>query len=165
MIVLEDIKTFLPRGIVVQLNERRVSSLLDAAVLADEFVLMHCNVFPSGRSSNVPLANKDAMRDLPRVSLYMSKSNENRDHKFASSGGRDKRSCFYCLDQGHLIAECQAWKKKNAEAKTKKQTMSINKNESMQPFLLSGIVFLSDTEHQSVVILRDTGSAQSFVLK
>ncbi len=35
----------------------------------------------------------------------------------------------------------------------------------MQPFLLSGTVSLSDTEHQPVVILRDTGSAQSFVLK
>ncbi len=169
LILLEDFKTCLPEGVVVHLNERKVTSLLDAAVLADEFVLTHRNVFPAGRSSNIPFANKNTMRDLSRVSPYMSKSNGNRDNSSAFSGGRDKRSCFYCLDQGHLIAECQAWKKKNAEAKTKKaafvQTMSVTKDESMQPFLLSGTVSLSDTEHQPVVILRDTGSAQSFVLK
>lgn len=43
--------------------------------------------------------------------------------------------------------------------------MSVVENESMQPFLLSGSVSLSDTAHQPVVILRDTGSAQSFILK
>ncbi len=68
-------------------------------------------MFQAGRSSNIPLANKNTIRDLSRVSLYMSKSNGNRDNKSAFSGGRDKRSCFYCLDQGHLIAECQAWEK------------------------------------------------------
>ncbi|RXN22785.1 Retrovirus-related Pol poly from transposon [Labeo rohita] len=135
----------------------------------DEFVLTHRNVFPSVRSSNILLASKNTVRDFSRVPQHMSKSNGNRDSKSAPSGGRDRRSCFYCLDQGHLIAECQAWKKKNAEAKTKKaalvQTMSLVEEESMQPFLLSGSVSLSDTEHQPIVILQDTGSAQSFILK
>lgn len=168
LILLEDFKTCLPEGVVVHLNEQKVNSLLNAAVLADEFVLTHRNVFPSARSSNMLFANKNTMRDLSRVSQYMAKGNGSRD-KPASSGGRDKRSCFYCLDEGHLIAECQAWKKKNTEAKSKKvalvQTMSVIKDESIQPFLLSGTISLPDTAHQSVVILRDTGSAQSFVLK
>ncbi|KAI2644621.1 Retrovirus-related Pol polyprotein [Labeo rohita] len=43
--------------------------------------------------------------------------------------------------------------------------MSLVEDESMQPFLLSGSVSLSDTDHQPIVILRDTGSAQSFILK
>ncbi len=118
-ILLEDIKTCLPKGVVVHLNERKVTSLSDAAVLADKFGLMHRNVFPSGRSSNIPLANKNTIRDLSRVSPYMSKRNGNRD----TSGGRDKCPCLYCLDKGHLIAECQAWKRKNAEAKTKKTAL------------------------------------------
>lgn len=97
-------------------------------MLADEFVLTLRNVFLSGRLSNIPFANKNTIRDFSRVSPYMSKSNGNKD-KSASLGERDKHSCLYCLDQGHLIAECQAWKKKSAEAKTKKaalvQTMYV----------------------------------------
>ncbi|KAI2665219.1 Retrovirus-related Pol polyprotein from transposon 17.6 [Labeo rohita] len=168
LILLEDFKSCLSEGVVVHLNEQKVTALLDAAVLA-EFVLTHRNVFTSVRLSNIPLASKNTLRDFSRFPQHMSKSNGNRDGKSAPSGGRDRRSCFYCLDQGHLIAECQAWKKKNAEAKTKKaalvQTMSLVEDESMQPFLLSGSVSLSDTEHQPIVILRDTGSAQSFILK
>ncbi len=44
LILLEDFKTCLPEGVVVHLNERKVTSLLDATVLADEFVLTHRNV-------------------------------------------------------------------------------------------------------------------------
>lgn len=59
LILLEDFKSCLPEGVVVHLNERKMTSLLDAAVLADEFVLTHRNVFPSVRSSNIPFANKN----------------------------------------------------------------------------------------------------------
>lgn len=47
LILLEDFKTCLPEGVLIHLNERKVTSLLDAAVLSDEFVLMHRNVLPS----------------------------------------------------------------------------------------------------------------------
>lgn len=45
LILLEEFKNCVPANIVVYLNEQKVTSLADAAVLADEFVLTHKNVF------------------------------------------------------------------------------------------------------------------------
>ncbi|KAI5094263.1 hypothetical protein C0J45_15987, partial [Silurus meridionalis] len=45
LMLLEEFKTCLPDRVVVYLNERKVSSVSEAAVLADEFVLTHKNVF------------------------------------------------------------------------------------------------------------------------
>lgn len=45
LILLEDFKNCIPVKIVVHLNEQKVAALSNAAVLADEFVLTHRNVF------------------------------------------------------------------------------------------------------------------------
>uniref|UniRef100_A0A669D3Y3 SCAN box domain-containing protein n=1 Tax=Oreochromis niloticus TaxID=8128 RepID=A0A669D3Y3_ORENI len=45
LILLEEFKKCLPERIVTYLNEQKVSSLTDAALLADEFVLTHKSVF------------------------------------------------------------------------------------------------------------------------
>lgn len=166
LILLEDLKSCLPEAVVVHLNEQKVTSLLDAAIGADEFVLTHRSIFPSIRSSNTPNKNP-ATRDLTRVFSRMPKVSARSDDQSAPGG--KVRVCFYCRDPGHLIADCQAWNKKNAEGKIKKvalvQTMSEVEDKSLLPFLFSGSVSLTDTEHQPVVILRDTGAAQSFILQ
>ncbi len=46
LVLLEDFKGCIPENVVVHLNEQRVASLFDAAVVADEFVLTHRTVFP-----------------------------------------------------------------------------------------------------------------------
>lgn len=43
--MLEEFKGCLPDHVVVYLNEQKVTSLSHVAVLADEFVLTHKNVF------------------------------------------------------------------------------------------------------------------------
>lgn len=58
LILLEDFKSCLSEGI-IHLNEQKVTALLDAAALADEFVLTHRHVFPSVCSSNIPLTSKN----------------------------------------------------------------------------------------------------------
>ena len=45
LMLLEDFKSALPERMMMFLNEQKVSSLSKAAVLADEFVLTHKNVF------------------------------------------------------------------------------------------------------------------------
>lgn len=45
LILLEEFKSCLPERVVVYLNEQKVDSLSQAAVLADEFVLTHKAVF------------------------------------------------------------------------------------------------------------------------
>ncbi len=49
---MEEFKNCVSENIVVYLNEQKVSSLSQAAVFADEFVLTHKVVFQSPRSSH-----------------------------------------------------------------------------------------------------------------
>ncbi len=53
LMLLEDFKNSLPESIVVHLNQQKVSKLCDAAILPDEFVLMHKNrIFPYAHSKS-----------------------------------------------------------------------------------------------------------------
>lgn len=45
LILLEDFKGCLPENLVLHLNEQKVSTLSEAAVFADEYVLTHRTVF------------------------------------------------------------------------------------------------------------------------
>ncbi|KAL0153953.1 hypothetical protein M9458_050710 [Cirrhinus mrigala] len=163
LILLEEFKNCLPSNIVVYLNEQKVTSLANAAVLADEFVLTHKNVFSSGATvksqvwnseNSVQRVTRSFKGDVPR------KSNE----------GTDKRVCFFCLDPNHRIADCKAWKQKSGASKPKNVALvesvcvSSDKGETYQPFLFRGTVsLLPDSEFKPVTILRDTGAAQSFI--
>ena len=160
LILLEEFKSCLSDKMVVYLNEQKVSSLADAAVLADEFVLTHRTVFSSRR------------RDVSeRVSVNTPKN------------ASELRECFYCRESGHLIAACPVLTRKNrrkahsspksvALAHTPPQhsdsLLSLDSVDStFEPFIIDGMVSLSDTglDFKSVRILRDTGAAQSFILE
>lgn len=79
--------------------------------------------------------------------------------------------CFYCLSPEHLIADCHQWKQKGSKTKSVALAQSLPKLspadvESYQPFLLEGMVSIfPDAEFKPVVMLRDTGAAQSFILE
>ncbi len=97
LVLLEEFKGCLPDRVVVYLNEQKVTSLSHAAVLADEFVLTHKNVFAFVRpekSQPVPLQNQ----------MLRSKNSPPRT--------REDRECFYCHKQGHVIADCLTLKRK-----------------------------------------------------
>ncbi len=47
LVLLEDFKSCVSESLVVHLNEKRISKLSEAAILADEFILTHRTVFPS----------------------------------------------------------------------------------------------------------------------
>ncbi|KAL0152767.1 hypothetical protein M9458_052490 [Cirrhinus mrigala] len=122
------VKAAVLRALVVHLNEQKVMSLAEAAVMADEYVM------------------------------------------------EKKRSCFYCLESDHLIADCKAWKQKNA-SKVKKvaHVVVFPKEEKIEtnvelpgfnPFMTRGTISLSaDGNKRHVSVLRDTGSGQSLIRK
>lgn len=60
LILLEDFKNCVLAKIVVHLNEQKVASLANAAVLADEFVLTHRNVFSAHTSAKSPFVNAES---------------------------------------------------------------------------------------------------------
>uniref|UniRef100_A0A8C2FDI9 SCAN box domain-containing protein n=1 Tax=Cyprinus carpio TaxID=7962 RepID=A0A8C2FDI9_CYPCA len=176
LLLLEDFKRCIPEKIVVHLNEKRVVSLQDAAVICDEFVLTHKQVFSSPRPTrNLSFRDESRERGMPKT------PHSYRNDMPVASGrspvaklNGDGRVCFYCLDPSHLISECKAWKQKNSAAKTKSIAFvqsassfdSPLKSKVYEPFILNGSVSLSvGSDYKPIQMLRDTGSAQSLILK
>ncbi|KAL0153020.1 hypothetical protein M9458_051619 [Cirrhinus mrigala] len=161
-VLIEDFKNSLPDKIVVYLNEKKVSTLAEAAVCADEFVLTHKNVFlTSGRREPFHFMNSD--KNLKTSKLMKSPEQS------------DVRECFYCHEVGHLIAVCPALKKKNKLKQTKSvgfvrtvsQTSQPKIDDVFEPFVGQGMISLTGLakDQVPVTLLRDTGTAQSFILQ
>lgn len=85
----------MPEWIVTYLNEQKVSSLTNAALLADKFILTHKSVFSSHNSVQEHFSKQNnkspkSMRmNVPSVAL------KTNSHDY-----------FYCHQLGHLIAAC-----------------------------------------------------------
>lgn len=54
--MLEEFKNCVPES--VEVHDQKVTSLIDAAVLADEFALTHRNVFTTARRNVLPLPDE-----------------------------------------------------------------------------------------------------------
>lgn len=162
LVLLEEFKGCLSDRVVVYLNEQKVTLLSHAAVLADEFVLTHKNVFAFVRpekSQPVPLQNQ----------MLRSKNSPPRI--------REDRECFYCHKQGHVIADCLTLKRKQQSqpksvgfVKAVKPTVIVPREEkiddSYRPFILKGLISLTGNreDQKEIRMLRDTGAMQSFIV-
>lgn len=179
LILLEDFKGTLPEKMVVYLNEQKTSSLSTAAVLADEFVLTHKNVFVPSRPDRVRVLHPGgpSVADPPSDKA-----------KRPLSPLRDQRECFYCHKRGHILVDCLLLKRKQASGQTPLQPKGVglirtvsspsvdilrslhssscdNPDPCFKPFITEG--FVSHTEDPAgwrpVKILRDTGGSQSLI--
>lgn len=103
LVLLEDFKGCLTECVVVYLNEQKVMSLSHAAVLADEFVLTHKNVFASARPEKLQSVHLQNQAVRPRSSPPRTK---------------EDRECFYCHKRGHVIADCLVLKRKQSQTKS-----------------------------------------------
>ena len=92
--LLEEFKNCLPERTTVYLNEQKVSTIQQAATLADEFTLVHKTVFNKRDSFN----------------REFSQRSETRVHNSAPSNPKTEKLCFFCRKAGHLIVDCEAWK-------------------------------------------------------
>ncbi|KAI2665733.1 Transposon Ty3-G Gag-Pol polyprotein [Labeo rohita] len=137
----------------------KVSSVSQAAVLADEFVLTHKNVFVSSRTEKHS-AGLPSQMQLSRP-------------KPSTQAVKTEHVCFYCHKQGHLIAECLALKRKQQQQPKGVGFVSsvyVERDEdrggSFAPFLMKGLisVMCERQDQKKVQILRDTDAAQSFVI-
>ncbi|KAI2645228.1 Retrovirus-related Pol polyprotein [Labeo rohita] len=164
LILVEEFKNCISEKIVVYLNEQKVSSLADAAVFADKFVLTHKVAFSSPRSL--------ARTSVDRPNFKRTQKDEQPLDPLLAA-----RECYYCHEKGHLIAACPALQRKN-QRKAQNESKSVafvrvpssevlnSVDPTFEPFVYDGAVALSnsDSEFRPVRILRDTGAAQSFIL-
>ncbi len=88
LILLEDFKNYVPAKIIVQLNEQKLMLLASAAVLADEFVLTHRNVFSAHTSAKPPLMNVESLVAPHAVHSSKSETPSKFGRKFVNRGER-----------------------------------------------------------------------------
>ena len=171
LILLEEFKNSLPDRLVTYLNEQKVETLAQAAVLADEFVLTHKQTFGTPRSESrvfTPSASARMQSSPPRP--FPPRSPEERE-------------CYYCHQFGHIKADCFMLKRKLSQPNKRPKEVGlvqtlvgpVSVTPEMEgdmlepcyaPFMLDGLVSLSANALNQcpVRILRDTGAAQSFIL-
>lgn len=92
LIVLEQFKTIVPDHIATYINEHKVKTPAEAAVLADEFVLIH----------------KSVGRDFSSSGF----GRRERQGRF-----KDDLNCNYCLERGHWKNYCPLLRSKNKSGK------------------------------------------------
>ena len=152
LMLLEEFKNCLPERTTVYLNEQKVSTIQQAATLADEFTLVHKTVFNKRDSSN----------------REFSQRSETQVQNSAPSNPKTEKLCFFCRKAGHLIVDCEAWKLKQ-QGSTPRQPKEVGliqvsprvqsldcraaemPDKCFKPFIFDGSVSLSGkAEDQSV---------------
>ena len=170
LMLVEEFKNCVPERTVVYLNEQKVTTLQQAAMLADEFDLTHRPVFFRRDPLHHDSYQKDADTQSVRGNVSM-------------SGSRVEKPCFYCHKPGHLIAECFSWKQKQQGSgsalkqpkgvgliktvlPSSQSTVQKAPDDCFKPFIFDGFVSLTgQVEVQCPLkVLRDTGGSQSFIL-
>nr|XP_055071458.1 uncharacterized protein LOC129451930 [Misgurnus anguillicaudatus] len=189
LIILEQFKNIVPDYIATYINEKKPNDAVEAAVLADDYILTHKTAYRDDRSvrhySNFA-ENRVASRKFePTFSS-----------KFERNGrGKPDRDlvCNYCFNNGHWKNKCPvlAAKLKSSQKKSHAnvspvlmtETTKVNNLQSdasmdentvchlktenhFAPFITQGFVSLTKSEEKvPVKILRDTGSSESFILQ
>ncbi|XP_030271930.1 uncharacterized protein LOC115581177 isoform X1 [Sparus aurata] len=113
LILLEQFKNTLSDRVVTYLNEQKVTTISDAAKLADEFVLTHKCFTGENRGQG----NHTYRENM--ASAHTSKWLSDRTDRFVSKVGQGlqakldpNRVCNYCFGKGHWRNECPVLKKK-----------------------------------------------------
>ncbi|XP_073732325.1 uncharacterized protein [Misgurnus anguillicaudatus] len=161
VVLMEEFKNCLPDKIATYLNEQKVTNVSAAAVLADEYVLIHKESF-----------------EKPPLSLPHSSSvayvNSSGHANFKDSMSKVRPVCAYCKKRGHLINSCFLLNKKKSKAvalvKTPLGSDTLHSEcvdlDIYSPFIMKGTVSLpGGDEKVPVTILRDTAASRSIILQ
>lgn len=186
LVLLELFKNSVPPRIATYVTETKACTAYDAAVLADEYALIHKNQF-----------GQKAFREIRREPGWVvhDKSRESPDmfrgRPLQSPGGFELVDvCNYCQAKGHWKKECPVLKAKAQYSLGSRKPQNVvlgaksvglvtsihpsfetaiegdceTLNCSFSPFITDGWVSLIDSkEKNQVKILRDTGATESFI--
>uniref|UniRef100_A0A669CSJ4 CCHC-type domain-containing protein n=1 Tax=Oreochromis niloticus TaxID=8128 RepID=A0A669CSJ4_ORENI len=118
LMLVEEFKNCVSERIAVHLSEQKVSSLQQAATLADEFALIHkTSVIKHDRRDDLVKVSDVLATQYPKGAVLVSHS-------------KAKRKCFFCLKSGHLIANCETYKQKRSVSRAR-SVPANNANASM----------------------------------
>ncbi len=180
LMLLEQFKSSVSQRVATYISERKPDTAYEAAVMADEFSLIHKTSF--GYKKVGENFQKESGYDPSRSYKFLRASPEKQRCVF---GEKEKANmCNYCHGFGHWKNECPLLKARDI-AKTKSkfsvkpvvlavtasEVNNVQKNclqcvSTFSPFVTDGFVRLvNSTEDVPVKILRDTGSSETFVLE
>ncbi|XP_047469165.1 uncharacterized protein LOC125025237 [Penaeus chinensis] len=178
LILLEEFKRSVSVDIKLFLDEREVTTLSKAAILADNFSLTHSrrktqSYLCAGRKSGGSEESGDQGARPSKIVKSAQGKNKIGGDKIDSSV-----TCFYCKQRGHVIAVCPKLAAKNVAKgvtsltvdlveETDVYTFNDVKSDIFEPFIFTGSVAsdMSSDKSYPVRILRDTASSQSVLVK
>lgn len=184
LVILEQFKNVLPGRLVTHINDREVTTAAEAAVAADEFVLLHKGSFRERTAVREDFAHREnfvaASGDQGRQWKSGPFKSEPKSHRF------DKvKNCNYCHEPGHWKAECPVLHARSKPGRSGVkpaaaaapvpagvgEVVSAGVCESdvlaaYFPFIRDGFVSLAGSEAKvPVKILRDTGAYDSYMVE
>ena len=180
LVIFEQFKNMLPRWIATYISERRVTTAAEAAVSADEYVLIHKGSFKERavgrddagwRGYGSGVASSDQACAVRTSSL---KSD------FKSRVKLDD-NCNYCRESGHWKVDCPVLQAKNKGGRSYVKPMAAASSagrsggtfslcepdvlEAYIPFIRDGFVSLVGSDVKvPIKILRDTGAYDSYIV-
>ncbi|XP_069167982.1 uncharacterized protein [Procambarus clarkii] len=165
--LLEDFKDCLSGDLKTYLEEQQVETLSAAATMAEEYILTHR---PSARYvpktySRYSAKHKPEEKTAPRSATKLTQDSPKR-----FSPKRDIM-CWTCGKKGHMAAKCRS----NMGNNPHREVMLVSsivppmatlekRKELFAPYTSQGDVS-SDHSGKPVVVLRDSGAAQSLILE
>ena len=178
LILVEEFKNCVHRELKVHLEELKFDTLQEVAIASDEYVLSHKS-FNRTWNKNFQGNESDSskVKNVSAVSSSISKS-PSMGRKSPSRSGKSDIVCYFCRQKGHVRSNCNAWKKyleKNKKPvgllsgrnlhRTSDKCSSVL--EKFKDYIIDGEIYADDRKGQGkkVCILRDTGAAQSLILR
>src|ERR1043165_9420846 len=156
--------------------ERKVSSLTEAARMADEYDLLG-KPFKKAFVAPVKFGDQNWGNDTASGKKYAGKhswGNPKNTKKYSSSFGTPV-TCAYCNARTHTIAHCDQIRNRNSDRTNSYSDHGVNLidlhsgnpaiNQHYRSFVKDGVLYGSRGSRRSVVLLRDSGALQSVVSK
>ena len=188
LILIEEFKKCLPSEVKTYIDEKKVETLNQAAVMVDDYILTHKASIGKPQISSTLNKNVEP--------FYPSDNGQKQTHPRGNARNLSRNSryhlrrppplpaepeCFHCHKRGHVMADC--WHLKSSNQSSTKPTMTTVKAqgcykletqdpisdcqyEEYKPFISHGYVSLpGSTVKTPITILRDTGANQSSLLE
>ena len=172
LMLVEEFKRQCTSEVHTFLDEKHVTTLVEAARLADAYSVTHV---VSGRNKHDK--KKESVVATKAISQTSQDNGDTKDGTGKKSGTSQGKFCAYCKKSGHVIGECYRLQKKNQlkDSKPTALTSTLQIPTSLdsaddiptgfQNFVTTGFVSLTpDGDEQPVKILRDTAALQSLLL-
>ena len=175
LILVEDFRNCLPDNVSIYVAEQKAETISQAACLADQYALTHRVYKDRNRGKSQSPAFNSFYKTRPFDSGIQSPSDSKSPSVPVET---EQRFCNYCKNSGHLKSECFKLKRRQEKsvglvATARQDSLSlkpvgtalVKAPSTYEPFLTDGIISVADGHSAPVRILRDTGAAQSFILR